>query len=152
MKPSRKTTVKAASEGASPAVATETVKRRPGQPTLYREEYCDTVIEWGKQGKSRTWMAANLGIDRKTIDNWADANPEFFLALSRAKALEQAHWEDLGYSGLTADKFNSGIWTKSMAARFPDDWREKHEHMGPSGGAIPHMHEVVFVVEDPAQA
>ena len=132
--PKAKRRTMAASEGVAPVAMVE--KRGPGQPTLYRPEYCQQVIEWGRQGKSRTWMAANLEIDRKTIDNWADSHPEFFLALSRAKALEQAHWEDLGHIGISADKFNTGVWSKSMAARFPDEWRDKQEVTGANGSAL----------------
>lgn len=133
----------AASEG----VATE-VRGKPegyvfGRPTDYRPEYCEQVIEWGRQGKSRTWMAANLEIDRNTIDNWAKSHPDFFSALSRAKALEQAHWEDLGHLGIGADKFNSGVWSKSMAARFPDEWRDKQEVTGANG--TPLMQPVIHV-------
>lgn len=121
-----------------------------GRPTDYRPEYCDQVIEWGGMGKSRTWMAAHLGIDRKTIDNWAVANPEFLLALSRAKALEQAVWEDMGQIGMTADKFNSGVWSKSMAARFPDEWRDNVQVSGDPNAPMAHSHEVTFRVVDPA--
>ena len=99
-----------------------------GRPTKYRPEMCDQVIEWGRQGKSRTWVAAELGVDRDTIDNWAKAYPEFFGALARAKALEQQWWEDAGQSGMTLQGFGQSVWSRSMAARFPDDWREKSEN------------------------
>ncbi len=142
---------------ASDGVGGETVtgdvsKHAGGRPTDYREEYCEKVLEWGRQGKSRTWMAANLGCDRRTLDNWADVHPKFFRALSYAKALEQAHWEDLGHFGLSADKFNNGVWSKSMAARFPDEWREKQEHSGPAGGPIQHQVGVSWMTEDQAKA
>lgn len=44
--------------------------------------------------------------------------------MERAKLEEQRWWEDAGQDGMTADKFNSGVWVRSMAARFSDDWRE----------------------------
>lgn len=101
-----------------------------GRPTSYRPEMCEKVMEWGAQGKSRTWMAARLGVDRKTIDNWADAHPDFLLALTRAKALEQMWWEDKGQEALEKREFQSSVWSRSMAARFPDEWREKIGHVG----------------------
>lgn len=130
---------KATAEGIAPTV----VKEKPagyvfGRPTLYDPSYCEKVIEWGKLGKSRTWMAANLGVARETLDNWADAQPDFLDALSRAKALEQAYWEDAGHDGMTSDKFNSGVWSKSMAARFPKEWRENVKVSGDEDNPIRH--------------
>lgn len=95
-----------------------------GRPTLYRPEMCHQVIEWGKQGKSKTWMAANLGIDRETIRRWVEDNEDFCGAMARALVLSQAFWEDQGQSNLTNREFQSSVWSRSMAARFPDEWRE----------------------------
>ena len=139
--------------GSTKTAGASTPPKHPGgRPTSYRQEFCAHVIEWGRLGKSRTWMAANLEVDRKTIDNWASANPEFVHALSRAKALEQAYWEDLGHDGLSADRFNSGVWSKSMAARFPDEWRDKQEVSGPAGGPIQHQVGISWMTEEQAKA
>ena len=102
-------------------------KRPVGRPSTYNPEYCDEVIELGRQGKSPAQIAATLGVDRQTLHNWADANPEFFAALTRAKTFEQAFWEDEGFKGMKADKFNATVWTKSMQARFRDDYTERQE-------------------------
>jgi hypothetical protein len=96
-----------------------------GRPSSYDPSYCDKVIEYGKAGKSITWMAATIGVTRQTFFNWADTHPEFLDALTRAKELAQLWWEDAGQMGMTSDKFNSSVWSRSMAARFPEDWREK---------------------------
>lgn len=98
-----------------------------GRPTDYDPAYCERVIAWGRDGKSRTWMAAEIGVHRETLYNWEKQHPEFFDALKRAKALEQQWWEDAGQTGMVGDKFNGQVWGRSMAARFPDDWREKSE-------------------------
>jgi len=95
-----------------------------GRPTDYDPSYCESVIEWGAQGKSKTWMAAEIGVSKQTLLNWEERHPEFFDAITRAMALSQQWWEDAGQTGMTADKFNSSVWSRSMAARFPDDWRE----------------------------
>lgn len=107
-----------------------------GRPTEYKPEYCERVIQWGEAGKSKTWMAAKLGVCKRTMQLWEKAHPDFLAALERAKALEQMWWEDSGQDGMTSDKFNSGVWSRSMAARFPDDWREtsRRENTGPDGG------------------
>jgi hypothetical protein len=60
-----------------------------GRPTKYDPALCEKVIEWGAAGKSRTWMLAEIGIDRSTIDEWAKVHEDYSLALARAKVLEQ---------------------------------------------------------------
>jgi hypothetical protein len=108
------------------------------RPTDYKPEYCDQVIEWGRMGKSLTWMASQLDISRDTIYDWVKTKPEFSDAISRAKAHAQAHWEDLGEVGLSTQGFNASVYTKSMAARFPEDWRDNKavELTGANGGPI----------------
>ncbi|HEY8879202.1 MAG TPA: hypothetical protein VIN03_16660 [Roseateles sp.] len=113
-----------------------------GRPSGYRPEYCEQVIEWGKQGKSKAWMASQLDISRQTLDNWCDANPEFLDAMTRARAHAQAWWEDQGQAYMLmpqgAGTFNASVWSRSMAARFPEDWREKTstELTGANGGPV----------------
>jgi hypothetical protein len=98
-----------------------------GRPTDYNPKYCEEVIELGKQGKSLAQMASRFDVARSTIDEWASVHPEFSEALTRAKAHAQAWWEDAGQDGLKADKFNAQVWTKSMQARFRDDYTERQQ-------------------------
>lgn len=116
-------------------------KRPVGRPSDYDPAYCKTVIDLGRQGKSKVVMAAEIGVSRQTIDTWIKQHPEFLDAMTRATTLAQAWWENAGQKGLTADKFNASIWSRSMAARFPDDWREnsRQEHVGKDGGPIQHV-------------
>ena len=97
------------------------------RPTSYKPEFCDTAIEAGRAGKSRAWIATEIGVTRQTLHNWEADFPEFLDAMDRARDLAQRWWEDAGQEGLTADKFSAPTWSRSMAARFPDDWRERHE-------------------------
>ncbi len=112
-----------------------------GRPTDYKEEYCNSVIEFGRQGFSRVQMAAELEIAKATIQNWEKEHPEFLAAMTRAMTLSQAWWEKKGQECLVMPagvSFQASAWSRSMAARFPDDWREKTatEHSGPDGGPI----------------
>lgn len=107
-----------------------------GRPTLYRPEYCDRVRAWGREGKSKAQIAAELGVARRTIDYWADANPEFLLALEEAHDYALAWWENTGMAGLPHGVMNASVWSRSMAARFPADYREEHGIVGPGGGPI----------------
>lgn len=117
-------------------------KHPGGRPSDYQPEFCARVIEYGHQGKSLTWMATELAVTRQTLHNWMDAHPEFLDAITRAKELAQRWWEDKGQDGLEKAQFNASLWSRSMAARFPDDWREKAavEMTGKGGGPIEHEH------------
>ncbi len=117
------------------------------RPSEYKPEYCNQVIAWGGEGKSLAWMAAQLDCAKQTLHNWAAANPEFLDALARAKTKAQAYWEDMGQSGVYLPGFNGSVYTKSMAARFPDDWRDntRTELVGADGGPLKQTLRVEFV-------
>ncbi len=118
----------AAPEGSSRPEASEEVeailKRYRGRPTKYDPAYCDMVILWGRLGKSRTWMAAELMVVRQTLDNWAVEHEEFADALAIAKQLEQQFWEDAGQDGLRSVGFQGSVWRQNMSSRFAKEWRE----------------------------
>ena len=111
-----------------------------GRPTDYDSSYCERAIEFGRAGKSRAYIAAQFGVARQTLHNWEATYPEFLDAMDYARDLAQAWWEDKGQDGLTQQGFNASIWSRSMAARFQDDWREVKatEHSGPGGKPIEH--------------
>lgn len=101
--------------------------RPPWRPTDYKPEYCELVREWGRNGKSRAWICSELGVVRNTLKNWEATYPDFLIAMEHAKLGEQRYYEDAGQAGMYTKEFNASIWSRSMAARFPDDWREKSE-------------------------
>jgi hypothetical protein len=109
-----------------------------GAPTKYRKEFCELVIGYGEDGKSRAWIAATLGVVRQTLANWEASHPEFLDAMERAHNLAQKWWEDAGQEGMTTSGFNGSVYSRSMAARFPDDWREttRNELTGKDGGRL----------------
>lgn len=104
-----------------------------GRPTRYDPEYCQKVIDLGREGCSVVEMCAELGIGRTTLErDWPEAHEEFSQAFTHAMELSQAWWESQGRKNLTADKFQASLYSRSMAARFPNDWRESKqiEHKG----------------------
>jgi DNA-binding XRE family transcriptional regulator len=100
------------------------------RPTQYDPSHCEKVVEWGKLGKSRAWMASRLNVTYQTLLNWERTHPEFFDALALAEMHAQALWEDEGQTNLQNREFQSSVWSRSMAARFPKHWREKTAHVG----------------------
>lgn len=111
-------------------------KRPVGRPSLYRPEYCEKVIELGRKGCSPAEIASDLDVDRATLIRWSGEHEEFRTALTRAKIHEQAWWEKAGKAGMVADRFNAQVWTKSVAARFREDYTERQELTGAAGGPV----------------
>jgi hypothetical protein len=98
-----------------------------GRPTLYKPEFCEQVIELGKQGKSITQIAAKLDVDKATVLRWKDEKEDFSTAMSRALTFSQEWWEDQAQVGLTDRNFNAAIWHKSVVSRFREDYAEKRD-------------------------
>jgi hypothetical protein len=98
-----------------------------GRPTSYKPEYCERVIELGKDGASVMEMACELDVVRDTLYEWAKVHPGFSDAFTRARQWSQAWWERAGKSGMMAPGFNAAVWSRSMAARFPADYTEKRQ-------------------------
>ena len=98
-----------------------------GRPTDYKPEYCQEVMALGRAGKSKTQIAVALDTSKASLDRWSDAHEEFRTALTRAQECAQAWWEDQGQVGMVADKFNATVWSKSVSARFKEDYTEQRE-------------------------
>ena len=116
-----------------------------GRPSSYDPAYCERVIEMGREGDGLAAYAAEFGIDRATLYDWAKAHPAFSTALARAKQLEQVWWERQGRLGLTSKTFNAVVWKTSMQARFREDYTERKstEISGPNGDPVQIQSQVV---------
>jgi len=131
---------------------TETQEKRPvGRPSLYDPAYCDKVVELGRIGKSVEQIAAILNVSLRTMYSWRDAHEDFLHALDDAKTYEQAWWEEQAAAYMVenkeSDKLNTGLWSRSMAARFPKKYREstKTEITGADGAPLLSGINVTFV-------
>ena len=127
---------KAKSKGGAPLGNKNAVGNNGGQPTTYDPKYCEMVIALGKAGKSQEQISAEIDIPRSTMASWAQQNVEFLAALTRAKELEAAWWEDKGQEALENKDFNAAVWKKSVEARFRDKYTERKELTGADGGSI----------------
>ena len=130
---------------------TDVPKRPVGRPTLYDPAMCEEVIALGKIGKSVEQIGAILGVGTRTLFTWRDTHDEFQHALELAKELELAWWEDQAQAYMLehkdAAKLNTGLWSRSMAARFPKKYREstKTEITGADGAPLLSGINVTFV-------
>lgn len=100
-----------------------------GRPSSFDPAYCDRIIELGNGGASVAEMAYELGTTKQTLHNWCEAHPQFLDAFTRAKLASQVWWERKGRTGMekSSSEFQGNLWSRNMAARFPEDWREKKE-------------------------
>lgn len=113
-----------------------------GRPSDYDPAYCDQIIELGKQGKSLAQMASILDTSYTSMLRWKEEHESFRYALEDAQHFAQAWWEDQAQSYLVEEKdcakLNTGLWSRSMAARFPRTYREstKTEITGENGAPL----------------
>ncbi len=94
-------------------------KRSPGQPTKYKPEYCQLLIEHMKEGFSLESFAAKVDTCRDTLYHWRDAHSEFFYAIKKGQAASLLWWESIGRAGATGKLpgFQTGAWIFTMKNR-----------------------------------
>lgn len=148
-------------------------KRDVGRPSAYRPEFCQAIVDCAKilaEGATDTVIAVALDVDVRTIYRWREEHAEFAAAckLVKDRADDQVEaslfQRSLGYShkavkifmpqGAVApiyadyteryapDTQAASLWLRN---RRPDRWRDKVEHTGPDGGAIPVNMKVEFI-------
>lgn len=110
-----------------PKVDSQAPKRGVGQPTTYRPEYCDLVVQTGAEGRTIIQMVVDCKTNRVTFNDWRRANPEFDKAVKEGLTLAQAWWEEQGRQG-TMGKipgFQSTAYIFQMKNRFRQDWNDR---------------------------
>lgn len=113
-----------------------------GRPTKYDPSYCDKVRVLGAQGYSREMISAEIGVSWSTLMGWVNSHPDFQEAIEDAKTLEMVYFEKLAILHLVekpqGNRLNTGLWSRSMAARFPKKYREnsKMEVVGKEDGPV----------------
>ena len=95
-------------------------------PSKYRPEMAETVIELMSQGASKFEVAAELGISTETIYEWCERYEVFSDAIKKGEQLSQAWWENIGRKYLVehhmGDRLNTALWFINMKNRF--SWRD----------------------------
>lgn len=137
----------------------EVVAANPiGRPSSYDPSFCDKAIELGNKGKSLEQISGALGITYRTLCRWRDEHEDFCHALEEAKVREMIWWEDHAQSYLVehkdGEKLNVGLWSRSMAARFPKKYSERirQELTGADGAPLLKSVEIMFIDAEPTNA
>jgi hypothetical protein len=100
-----------------------------GRPSKFKEEFCQLVIDCGREGMSKAEMSAEIGINYDTFDRWQNEIPQFTEAVKEAVRLSQAWWEKNGRIATFGghEGFNATSYIFQMKNRFPQDWRDKRD-------------------------
>jgi len=116
-------------------------KRPPWRPTKYRPEFCEMVVEAGRQGKSLTAFAGSIEVARQTVSRWMDQHEDFRAAALTAKALAGAWWEErlqeVGRNGGGNGQSTVAVFGVKNFCR--DDYRDeqKVDHTSSDGSMTP---------------
>lgn len=96
-----------------------------GRPTKYRPKYCEQIIEFMAEGKSKEAFAGHIGVSRRRIPDWSKKHKEFGRAVEIGTAKSQNFWEELGIQMALSGQGNVTAWIFNMKNRF--GWRDKHD-------------------------
>lgn len=131
-------TVKRENAFLPPALPVSLDPKKLGRPSTYDPEYCDYVLDMGREGKSRTQIAAGLGVSLTALKDWENAHEEFAVALKESRDLSMAWWENAGQLNLARSGFNAVLYIFQMKSRFRDEYGDVQtvRHTGAAGGAM----------------
>ena len=62
----------------------------PGQPTLYKPEYCELARNYCLLGATNEVLGDFFGVTRRTVQNWIATHPEFAKAVRRGRDVADA--------------------------------------------------------------
>ncbi len=101
-----------------------------GRPTKYKKEFCDTVLELMREGKSIVNCCAELDISRETFYSWMEKHKEFHDTVKRGMELSEHWWQEKARENLDSNQFNSTLWYMNMKNRFKWTDKQEVEHSG----------------------
>lgn len=103
------------------------LKKKRGQPTKYKDEYCEMLVEHMNKGLSFESFAGLIGVTKETIFNWLEKNKQFFDSKKKGEVRCRLFWERLGIAGSSGKlkNFNCGTWIFNMKNRFA--WKDRQE-------------------------
>lgn len=100
-------------------------KRGRGRPTDYSPLLGGEILSAMSEGLSLAAAAAEIGIHRQRVYDWAERHPDFADTVKLAQAKRQAFLERRLFSAVDGPVVTSTIFALKNAG--PDDWRDKRE-------------------------
>lgn len=105
-------------------------KRPRGRPTTFREEYCELIIEMGRQGRLPYQWAREIGVSMSTMATWKGNNENFKHAWEIAMTNHIAHLAD----ALDEDAIRNYKYVDFALKRFHHISDEKPPETDPTKG------------------
>jgi len=99
---------------------------RPQSP-LYRDEYCDAVVEYLKDGHSLAAFAATIGVTTRSLYNWMARHPDFDDAVKVAQAKSLLWWERRLLELAQTKRGPAKAVIFGLMNRAKADWRDRAE-------------------------
>ena len=104
------------------------------KPSVYDPKMCERLCLLMKSGCSVTEVAADLGVNKRTLYAWAKdpRKPDFTEAMELGKQLSEAWWCTQGRLGTVGAlaKFNAVSWIYTMKCRFGGKWlHDNHQKL-----------------------
>lgn len=104
--------------------STKKVKHdKPGQPTKYRPEYCQMLIEHMKSAHSFETFACEVGVNKDTLYEWCKAHAEFSEAKKIGRLHMQKSLENIG-KGLMTGKIKGNVAAWIFYAKNTIGWND----------------------------
>ena len=105
--------------------ATKKVRsKKIGRPTLFREEYCDMLIEHMKNLHSFESFGAVINTPRSTMYDWCKDHPTFSYAKKIAREYLQLGMEKVG-RGLMTGKIKGNVASWIFYTKNVTHWRDE---------------------------
>lgn len=103
--------------------------RKRGQPTKYKPEYCEMLIDHMEAGYSFPSFSAVINVNPDSLYEWAKVHPEFSDAKKRGYMKSLMVYERMGKLGINGKikNFNVTAWIFSMKNKF--GWRDRVENI-----------------------
>jgi hypothetical protein len=100
-----------------------------GRPTDYLPEFCERIIELGKQGMAVVEMANALEVCKSSLYDWSELHPEFATAFKRAKEASEVATFKKFDMWIKDREVNSALAIFTACNRFPH-WRRQDPKAG----------------------
>ena len=100
-----------------------------GQPTKYKPEYCQKLIDHMATGLSYETFGAVIDVATSTIYLWEDEHPEFSeakkIAFNKCRIWWESHATDYLVNSPNGKSLNASIWIFNMKNRFK--WTDRQD-------------------------
>jgi hypothetical protein len=114
---------------------------RKGRPTLYRSEFCESIVNLMAEGRSLDGCASILGVNPDSLYQWQKIHSEFSEAVQKGRASATSYWEGRLIAVASGKPGNAQLiqWALRNRSRAASGWDHAHrkiELSGPEGSPV----------------